>query len=571
MNTKHFYVLFITKSLLKVKFTIFIGIICLLIESLSHIYTFTLQQKIIDEVFVLGNFHLLNTIVFTYLACTAIHIVFFVISPQFLQKSSFTLQKVIMDKLLHHLHYIPMSKYRNERVTRYTNLVTNEVVKTSNFLAFELPKGIQQIVNLIVISIMVMISSPILLVVIILCSIFYTLIGKKYTLQLKEASKEVHESKTRMLIDIEEGISATREIIAFSRTKWKLDLYLLNFKKYFSDVMKETIVKNKLMISSEPVQWLIYLIILAYGGWLTFKGEISLGTYVLVFRISNDLTYSLSQVFNFFMRVSSNMATIEILVKEINSEEIIPGKTKHLSPVKLIEFNKVFFNYDGKKSRNIINAFDITIPSGKKIAFIGESGSGKSTIAHMLVKFFEPSSGQILIDQVPLSNIDRERWSETTLLVSQEPYLFPNTVLANITLGRTDFTQDEINKACIISGIHDVIAKLPEKYNTYIGERGIKLSGGQRQRLALARAILINPEILILDESTSALDLETERQVQRNLDMIRKGKTTIVIAHRLSTVMNSDIIYVFDNGKIVANGSHSELINNYFYKKLVNS
>lgn len=184
------------------------------------------------------------------------------------------------------------------------------------------------------------------------------------------------------------------------------------------------------------------------------------------------------------------------------------------------------------------------------MAIIGESGSGKSTIAQLLLRFYEPDGGKIEVNHVPLSRIARESWAIKVNAVFQDPYLFPDTIRTNILMGRR-YSQAELEKACRDAEIHETIMELSSGYDTLLGERGITLSGGQRQRIALARAIIGNPEVLILDEATSALDLETERRVQANIDALRKGKTTIIIAHRLSTVENADVRYSISEGKLV--------------------
>jgi ABC-type multidrug transport system fused ATPase/permease subunit len=210
------------------------------------------------------------------------------------------------------------------------------------------------------------------------------------------------------------------------------------------------------------------------------------------------------------------------------------------------------------------------LPLGSKIAFVGASGGGKSTISQLLIRFFEPQSGSVLVNGRPLSDYKREDWTKRVDIVFQDPYLIPETIRTNLTLGREPISDEKVEAMCRVAQIHDVIQELPDGYETIIGERGITLSGGQRQRLSLARAFLANPEILILDEATSALDLETERLVQKGLDELRDGRTTIIIAHRLSTIINADRIYVINRGKVIEQGNHEQLMmGDTAYKRLV--
>jgi ABC-type multidrug transport system fused ATPase/permease subunit len=205
----------------------------------------------------------------------------------------------------------------------------------------------------------------------------------------------------------------------------------------------------------------------------------------------------------------------------------------------------------------------------RKIAFVGGSGGGKSTIAQLLIRFYEPYKGNIRVNGFPLQDFERKSWSDKVAIVFQEPYLFPDTIRNNLLLDKKEMLEEEIIEACRIACIHNFIESLPDGYDTMLGERGITLSGGQRQRIALARSVLRKPEILILDEATSALDLHTEREVMRNLDEQRQGSLTIIIAHRLSTVANADMIVVMDKGKITEQGKHEELMDkNSVYKSL---
>jgi ABC-type multidrug transport system fused ATPase/permease subunit len=210
------------------------------------------------------------------------------------------------------------------------------------------------------------------------------------------------------------------------------------------------------------------------------------------------------------------------------------------------------------------------INPGQKVALVGQSGSGKSTIIQLLERFYDPIRGTITIDGVDLKSLDLKSYRRNLGLVSQEPILFSGTIFENILFGNPDATQEEVESAAKMANAFDFIMKQPEGFNTMVGEKGTQLSGGQKQRIAIARAILKNPKILLLDEATSALDTESERLVQSALDQLMQNRTTIIIAHRLSTVRNADVICVMMNGKIVEQGTHDHLIQlNGVYSNLV--
>lgn len=252
--------------------------------------------------------------------------------------------------------------------------------------------------------------------------------------------------------------------------------------------------------------------------------------------------------------------------------EVKDNTTKILQKIKgEVIFNNVTYIYDKNKTK-VFDNFSLTIPAGQKIAVVGSSGAGKSTFVNLIMRLFNLTSGQILIDGVDISSISQQNLREQVAFVPQNPVLFHRTLMENIRYGRRDATDEEVKEASSLAHCDNFISKLSLGFNTYVGERGIKLSGGERQRVAIARAILRNAPILVLDEATSALDSESEMLIQDALNNLIKNKTTIVIAHRLSTVRAMDRIIVIEDGKIIEDDTHAELINKNegIYKKLWN-
>jgi len=250
--------------------------------------------------------------------------------------------------------------------------------------------------------------------------------------------------------------------------------------------------------------------------------------------------------------------------------EIVDAPTEITKNVKgKVVFDKVTYIYENNNNK-VLDNFSLTIPSGQKIAIVGSSGAGKTTFVRLLMRLFNLTDGKILIDEIDISKISQENLRENIAFVPQDPVLFHRTLMENIRYGRRDASDEEVLNAAHLAHCDDFIDQLPQKYETYVGERGVKLSGGERQRVAIARAILKNAPILVLDEATSSLDSHSEALIQDALIKLIKGKTTIVIAHRLSTIRQMDRIIVLEKGKIIEDGTHEELLNKKsgLYKKL---
>ena len=301
----------------------------------------------------------------------------------------------------------------------------------------------------------------------------------------------------------------------------------------------------------------IMLVMSAYG---IKNGDIDVGGFVVINAYMLQLYQPLSFLGSVYREIRQALTDMENMFSLLDISPAIRNTLNKLpqSNIAEIKFDNVSFDYDVR--RTIINNISFTVPNGKKVAIVGPTGAGKSTISRLLFKFYEPKSGGIYINNVNTNTISQESLREIIGVVPQDTVLFNDTIYYNIAYGKAGSTKEEVVSAAKNADIHDFISILPDGYETIVGERGLKLSGGEKQRVAIARTILKNPKIFFFDEATSALDTSTEKEIQKNLENVSKNKTTLIIAHRLSTAANADNIIVLDGGTIVEQGTHESLL-----------
>lgn len=382
----------------------------------------------------------------------------------------------------------------------------------------------------------------------------------------------VHAKTGDMSTVLQENIAGVKVVKAFGGQEYERE----RFRQIAETVANDTFTTEALSVSRNSVTIFVLTaltgVVLWIGGTEVASGRMSPGeltTFVLYITLFMGPVKNVAGLVNTFTRAH---AAGKRLYEILDTTPQVKQKrgAKPLTDVRgAVEFNNVSLSYDG--NRSVLEHVDFTVEPGQLVAILGGPGSGKSSLVHLVTRFYDPSSGRITIDGHDLRNIKLESLRENVGIVLQDVFMFSGTIEDNIAYGRRGASSDEIEQAAKTAQLHDYIMTLPLDYDTMVGERGMTLSGGQRQRLAIARTVLLDPPLLILDDSTSSVDTQTESAIQRALSQLVKGRTTFIITHRLSTIRQADQIIVLDQGRIVERGTHEQLrANDRYYRRIHN-
>ena len=468
---------------------------------------------------------------------------------------------------------LPLPFFTEKRKGDITARLTSDLIEIEWSIMSSLEMIFKDPLNIIIYLLTLILISPQLTTFVIilfpLTGIIIGVIGKS----LKKSSDQGQNKMGDLMSTIDENISGLSIIKAFNAENHINKNFEKDSNEYRNIMTKLLRKKDLASPMSEFLSTVVMVIVMWFGGQLVLNSEGGLAAqefigYILIFSQIIPPAKSLTTSYYYIQKGSAAAERIYQILDAKNKITDIqnPKQVKLLN--NQIEFKNISFKY---KNNEVLSQINFNIPKGKIIALVGQSGSGKSTLADLLARFYDINNGEILIDNHNIKHIALADLRSLMGIVSQESILFNDTIFNNIRLGKLKATKQEVISAAKVANAHDFILETEYGYQTNIGDRGSKLSGGQKQRLSIARAILKDPQILILDEATSSLDTESEKLVQDALDKLMTSRTSLVIAHRLSTIQNADEIIVLDKGKIIERGTHHELIaKNGHYKKLSN-
>ena len=516
---------------------------------------------IVDEVIVAGKkerlYGLLISLMLVTLARTSGAYGFSMLFESISQSTVYRARKDIYSRL----NKLDFTFYDRTRTGDIMARMTGDMEAVRHFTSHVIPNLIKCTFHLVFsLSMMFMINIWFALCVIAVAPLIF-IISALLAKEVKPKFAAIRKQFSKLNSVVQENIAGNRVVKAFAKENYEISKFNKQNKGFAKRNIENAKVWEKYLPLLDFICGLMVIVTVLIGGILVIQGILTIGQMAifnaLIVRVNMPLRQSgwlVNDLQNFSACADKIIGLLNEETKISNSDNAIEDVGIHGN----IKFEKVSFGYGDEP---VLKDINIDIKRGEKVAFIGATGSGKSTIMNLICRFYEPEEGRILLDNIDINDLALKKLRDNISVAMQDIFLFSDTIEGNISYGFPDATKKQVIRVAQMASAHDFIEEFPESYDTIIGERGVGLSGGQRQRIALARTMLKNPSVLILDDTTSSLDVETEHEIQKMLEKFCQLRTTLIIAHRISSVKNADKIFVLDNGRIVEQGTHEELVN----------
>lgn len=482
-------------------------------------------------------------------------------------------EKIVTDlrkQLYDHLNKLSLNFFSNQRLGEITSRLTNDVGAIRDAVTGTLTDGLTQSINLIgSIILMVYLNWRLSLIIFVIVPVI-TFAVRYFGQMIRKLSRDVQDRLADTTAVAEEALGAVQSVKSYAREPYEISRYQSKVDDLFNTARKRVLYSNLFWSVVSALFMTTMIVIFWFGGGEVLAGRLTAGDLVAFIFFAFNIARSLGGMARIYTIFSSAIGASERIFGLLDEVPDITDQPNaiDLPPIQgTVTFNQVSFSYE--ENQPVLKEINFSCRPGEIVALVGPSGAGKTTMLNLIPRFYDVTSGRILVDGIDIKTVTQSSLRHQIANVPQDIQLFGSTILENIRYGRLDATDQEIKEAAIQAQADDFIMEHPDGYNARIGEKGIKLSGGQRQRIAIARAILKAPRILLLDEATSSLDSESEAAVQLALNSLMKSCTTFVIAHRLSTIRNATTILVLDNGQIVEQGTHDHLLEkDGLYKRL---
>ncbi|WP_274625327.1 ABC transporter ATP-binding protein [Planococcus sp. A6] len=565
MSSMKRYMKFVKPYYWQIALTIFIGIFKFAIP----LFIPLLIKIVIDDIIgaeALSDAEKLSQL-YLWLGGTAI--VFFLLRPpiEYFRQyyAQYVSNKILYDirsYLYSHLQRLSLRYYANTRAGEIISRVINDVEQTKNFVMIGL-MNVWLDVATILIAIIIMLTMDVSLTIVALLAFpFYAFSVKYFFGRLRDLTRERSQALANVQSYLHERVQGMSIIKSFALEKHEEKIFNNTNDQFLEKAIDHTKWNAKAFAVVNTITDVAPLLVIGYAGYQVIQGNLTLGTMVAFIAYIERLYNPLRRLVNSSTTLVQSLASMDRVFEMVDEEYDVTDKqgARELGRVDgKLEFHNVSFHYNDGGSE-VLSNLNFTVRPGETVAFVGMSGGGKSTIVSLIPRFYDATEGTIRMDGHDLKDVTIHSLRDQIGLVLQDSILFSESVKENILMGKPDATDEEVIAAAKAANAHEFIENLPEGYDTKVGERGVKLSGGQKQRIAISRVFLKDPAILILDEATSALDLESEALIQDSLERLAHDRTTLMVAHRLSTITHADQILVIDNGQLAEQGTHEELL-----------
>ena len=549
------------RLLIPYKTALFYGTVFLIIASATNLAVPLVIKQLVDVVMVEKNLKVLNQLAGLVALLFLIQMVFSTAHNYLFDLTEKRVATDFRKIVFNHLHTLSLGFFVKRRTGEIMSRLTNDLTTVEGVIT-DLPATvIQQSIRMLGgIAIIIYMNWKLTFMILVLAPIM-VLFAKIFGKKLKALSKEIQDKLATSTTILEENLSGIQVVKSFVRQELEM--------KRFGDAVEDSFqsAKKRVKISAffgPMIGFIAFstgLGLLWYGGHEVIIGNISPGELIAFILYATIIAGPMGSFARLYTRVQEGLGASERLFEILDTQsevQDLPGAPALPRIKGRVEVRNLKFHY--REDREVLTDINFTVEPGEMVALVGPSGAGKTTLIQLLHRFYDPTGGEILVDGIPIREVQLNSYLKQIALVPQETLLFGGTIEENIRYAKPDATFEEIVSAAQSANADTFIRQCPESYQTVVGEKGIRLSAGQRQRIAIARALLKDPHLLILDEATSALDNESEKLIQEALERLMQGKTTFVIAHRLSTIHNADRIIVLDRGRIAETGTHHELM-----------
>ncbi len=537
-----------------------LGFVLMVINRVSGLVLPYSTKFLIDSVIAKHHVELLRRLVTVVLTATIIQGITSFALTQLLSKAAQRLIAELRQKVQAHIAHLPVAFYDSNKTGTLVSRIMTDVEGVRNLLGTGLvdlvggllTSGIAMVVLFRISPIMTLLAFSFLL-----C--FAIALNKAFT-TIRPIFRQRGKINAEVTGRLAESLGGVRVIKGYHAEEREEAVFAGGVRRLLDNVMKTLTATSVMSLSASLLMGVVGAIIMYMGAHQIMAGTLTIGSFFTYTLFLGFLVAPIVQIVNIGTQITEALAGLERTQEILHErpEDQDPKRTVTLKDIYgKVEFDHVNFSYDG--SRTVLHDISFLAEPGTVTALVGSSGSGKSTIIGLISAFYVPTDGRVLVDGVDLSTVRLDSYRTRLGVVLQESFLFDGSIRENVAFSRPQSSEEEIMRACHIARVDEFAESFPEKYDTIVGERGVKLSGGQRQRISIARAILAEPRILILDEATSSLDSESEEMIQHGLSYLMQGRTTFVIAHRLSTIRRADQILVVEQGQIVERGTHEEL------------